>query len=92
MVAQYPCVVAELSEQIDEEFPLVVVGLGGALVEVADIDEDGIRVLFAPSANLRGAAGEASDIAGAGVGGGGEDVAVEVGGVEDGNGFKISGF
>ncbi len=89
MVTEDPGVIFEVSEQIDEEAAVVVVTGGGALVEIADIDEEGVRVFLSPAADLGGAAGETSDFGFPAVAQGGKHVAVEVGGVDDGNGAVV---
>ena len=84
VVAGDPGIVSELVEQADHEGTFAEVAGGGALEEVTGIDEERVRVGGAPGADLGHAAGESADIGLAGVAGGGEDVAVEVGGVDEG--------
>ncbi len=83
VVAESPCVVLEGFEKVYEVAAFGFVGEGGALVEIADIDKEGVCILFFPLTDLSGAACEAAEIGEAGVGFGGEDVAVKVCGVDD---------
>ena len=92
MVADDPGVVVEGVEAADHGGAVRAQAELGALVDVADVEEERVGVLALPLADLRGAAGEAAEVAVAGVVGGGQDVAVEVGGVEDGDGDSVGGL
>ena len=57
----------------------------GALVDVADIEEERVGIGPPPLADLRGATGEAAEVGMIVVIDRGQDVAVQIGGVEDGD-------
>ena len=61
------------------------------MIDVADIDEKGVGIFRAPAVDLRDAARHAAEVGAAVVVGGREDVTVEIGGVEDGDGNFIGG-
>jgi hypothetical protein len=61
----------------------------GALVDVADVDEDGVRVRSPPLPDLGGATGQATKIGMTLIIDRGENVAVQIGRVQNGDGDGI---
>src|SRR4029077_4532277 len=55
MITNHPRVVSEVIEKIDHQFALVSKAHLCALIDIADIDQDRVRILPPPSADLRDA-------------------------------------
>ena len=55
VIANHPGVVFEVIEKIDHQFALVSEAHLCTLIDVADIDQDRVRILPPPSADLRDA-------------------------------------
>ena len=83
MVSEDPAIVVHFIKGIDHDGALRLVALDGALVDVSDIEEEVVWAVLPPLADLGGAAGETADVSDAIVGLGGQDVAMEIGGVEE---------
>ena len=85
VVADDPGVVTEQIEKFDHHPALVGKRELGALVDIADIDQERVRILGAPALNLRDAARHPPEIGAALVINRGQNMAVQIGGVEERN-------
>ena len=93
MIAYHPGVILEFVEEVDHDLAIAGTALRGALIDVPDIDQEGVGLGRLPLFNLRRAAGQTSYVFDSFVGFSGPDVAVQVGGIEDGNGdLPVLGF
>jgi hypothetical protein len=91
--ANHPGVVGKRVEATDHGRAAGVEAYFGALVYVADVEEDGVGIGAPPLTNLAGAAAEAAEVGVIVVIDCGQDVAVKIGGVKngDGYGFRLAG-
>src|SRR4029077_12650499 len=64
MITNHPRVVSEVIEKIDHQFALVSKAHLCALIDIADIDQDRVRILPPPSADLRDATRQTAAISG----------------------------
>src|SRR5436190_9397829 len=55
MIADNPCVVFEMIEQVDHQFAFAAQADFSALINIPDIDQDGISILSPPTPDLRNA-------------------------------------
>src|SRR4029077_3449077 len=62
MITNHPRVVSEVIEKIDHQFALVSEAHLCALIDVADVDQDRVRILPTPSADLRDATRQTATI------------------------------
>ena len=89
VIADDPGVVGERVEAADHGRAARAQADFGALVNVADVEEERVGIGALPLADLRGATGQSAEVGVVVVIDGGQDVAVEVGGVENGDGDGI---
>ncbi len=92
VITDDPGVVLQRIEEANHERTLSREARLGALVNVADIDERPVRVFLLPAADLGGTTGQAAEIGAAAVIGSGQDVAVQIGGVKDGDRDRRAGI
>ena len=83
MIPDDPRVVFQMIEEIDHERAVGPQADLGALVNVADVDQDRISILATPPADLSDATRESAEIRVSLVIGGGQNVPVQIGRVED---------
>ena len=83
VIANDPGVVFQIIEEIDHERAVRSQADIGALVDIADVDQDRISILASPSPDLSNAARKPAEIGVALVIGSGQNVSVEVGRVKD---------
>jgi len=83
VIADDPGVVFQIIEEIDHERAVRSQADIGALVDIADVDQDRISILASPSPDLSNAARKPAEIGVALVIGSGQNVSVEVGRVKD---------
>ena len=62
MITDDPRVVFEMIEQIDHQLALVAEADVGALIHVADVDQNRVRILLSPASDLRHAARQSAAI------------------------------
>jgi len=85
VIAYDPCVVVEGVEALDHGGALRAQADFGSLIDVADVEENGVGIGLTPLADLCGATGEAAEVAVIAVVGRWQDVAVQIGGMKNGN-------
>ena len=83
MIANYPGVVFEVIEKIDHQLALVSKAYLCALIDIADVDQDRVRILPPPSADLRDAARQTATISSSVVIRCRQNVAVQIRRVQD---------
>ena len=83
MIANHPGVVFKIIEQIDHQRAFVSEADVGALIHVADIDQDRVRIFTAPPPDLRRATRQSAAIRVSVVVEGWQDMTVQIGRVQD---------
>ena len=83
MIANDPCVVFEVIEEIDHQCAVGAQADIGALINVTDVDQDRISILPAPASNLRDAARKAPEVRVSRVIARRQNVSVQIGRVEN---------
>jgi hypothetical protein len=83
VIANHPGVVFQVIEKFDHQFALISEAYVGALINVADIDQDRVWILPPPSADLRDATSQPTAISSSVVVRCRQNVAVQIRGVQD---------
>ena len=90
MIADDPRVVFQVVKQIDHQFTLAAQPNLGALINVADVNQDGVTILSSPLTDLCDAARQSAQIGISGVIARRQNVPVQIGRVQDRNANRVS--